>query len=131
MTRALMAGYKLIIAIKRPRILIVRLQSLCILYGAGEGQRGAEHRRLGALSCDQSIRSEEVFASVDVKFRLAFGVSLRAFERLENNKGRNPANISGIQRCFDTVFRRPYRCFSIALKEILSMSDRYKIFASD
>ena len=34
-------------------------------------------------------------------------------------------------RCFDTVFQRPYRYFSIALKGILSLSDRYKIFASD
>ena len=34
-------------------------------------------------------------------------------------------------RCFDTVFRRPYRKFFIALKEILSLSDSYKIFASD
>ena len=30
-------------------------------------------------------------------------------------------------RCFDTVFRRPYPCFSIALRVILSLSDRYKI----
>ena len=34
-------------------------------------------------------------------------------------------------RCFDTVFRRPYRYFSIALKLILSLFDRYKIFTSD
>ena len=34
-------------------------------------------------------------------------------------------------RCFDKVFRRPYQYFSIALKGILSMSDRYKISASD
>ena len=34
-------------------------------------------------------------------------------------------------RCFDTaVFRRPYRCFSIALKVILSLSDRYKLFSN-
>ena len=56
------------------------------------------------------------FAKTSAKFRLAFGVRLRAFERLEDNKGRNPANISGIQRC---------------LKGILSTSDRYKTFASD
>ena len=37
----------------------------------------------------------------------------------------------GALRCFDTVFRRPYRYFSIALKEILPLSDRYKIFACD
>ena len=34
-------------------------------------------------------------------------------------------------RCFDTVFRRPYRCFSIALKVILSLFDCYKLFTSD
>ena len=34
-------------------------------------------------------------------------------------------------RYFDTVFRRPYRCFSIVLKVILSLSDRYKLFTSD
>ena len=39
--------------------------------------------------------------------------------------------ISGYLRCFDTVSRRPYRCFSVALKVILSLSDRQKIFTSD
>ena len=34
-------------------------------------------------------------------------------------------------RCFDTVSRTPYWCFSIALKVILSLSDRHKIFTSD
>ena len=34
-------------------------------------------------------------------------------------------------RYFDIVFQRPYRYFSIALKVILSLSDRYKIFTSD
>ena len=34
-------------------------------------------------------------------------------------------------KCFDTVFQRPYRYFSIALKVILSLSDRYKIFTND
>ena len=34
-------------------------------------------------------------------------------------------------RYFDTVFRRRYRCFSIVLKVILSLSDRYKLFTSD
>ena len=34
-------------------------------------------------------------------------------------------------RCFDTVFRRPYRYFSIALKVVLPLSNRYKIFVSD
>ena len=36
-----------------------------------------------------------------------------------------------VLRCFGTVFRRPYRYFSIALKLILSLSDRYKIFTSE
>ena len=39
----------------------------------------------------------------------------------ENNK------TSGL-RCFDTVFLRPYRYFSIALKVFFSLSDRYKVF---
>ena len=34
-------------------------------------------------------------------------------------------------RWFDTNFRRPDRYFSIALKVILSLSDRYEIFTSD
>ena len=33
-------------------------------------------------------------------------------------------------RCFDTVFQRPYRYFSIALKVFFSLSDRYKLFTS-
>ena len=31
-------------------------------------------------------------------------------------------------RCFDTVFQRPYRYFSIALKVVFSSSDRYTNF---
>ena len=34
-------------------------------------------------------------------------------------------------RCFDAVSQRPYRCFSIALKVILSLFDRHKISTSD
>ena len=34
-------------------------------------------------------------------------------------------------RCFDIVFPRPYRHLLIALKVILSLPDRYKIFTSD
>jgi len=35
-------------------------------------------------------------------------------------------------RCFNTVFQRPYRYFSIVLKVFFfSLSDRYKIFTSN
>ena len=34
-------------------------------------------------------------------------------------------------RCFDIFCQRPYLYFSIALKVILSLSDRYKIFTND
>ena len=34
-------------------------------------------------------------------------------------------------RCFDTVFQRSYRYFSIALKVVFSLCDRYKIFPSN
>ena len=34
-------------------------------------------------------------------------------------------------RCFDAVFLRPYRYFSIPLKEGFSLSDRFKIFTSN
>ena len=34
-------------------------------------------------------------------------------------------------RCFDTLFRRPYWCFSIAFKVILFFSDRDKIFTNE
>ena len=37
----------------------------------------------------------------------------------------------GLLRCFDTVFRRPYQYFSVALKVILSLSNHYKIFSTD
>ena len=33
--------------------------------------------------------------------------------------------------CFDTVFQRPYRYFSIDLKVVFSFSDRYEIFANN
>ena len=36
-----------------------------------------------------------------------------------------------ILRCFDTVFQRPHRYFSIALKLVFSSSDRYEIFTSN
>ena len=39
-------------------------------------------------------------------------------------------NFSGL-RCFNTVFQRLYRYFSIALKILFSASDRYKIFTSN
>ena len=39
--------------------------------------------------------------------------------------------LSLVLRCFDTVFQRPYRYFSIALKVVFSLSDRYKIFTSN
>ena len=34
-------------------------------------------------------------------------------------------------RCFDTVFQRPYRYFSVILKVVFSLSDHYKIFTSN
>ena len=34
-------------------------------------------------------------------------------------------------RCFDTVFQRPHRYFSVALKVVFSLSDGYKIFTSN
>ena len=34
-------------------------------------------------------------------------------------------------RCFDTVFQRPNRYFSKALKVVFSLSDRYIIFTSN
>ena len=34
-------------------------------------------------------------------------------------------------RCFDTVFQRPYRYFSIGLRIVFSLADRYKIFISN
>ena len=44
-------------------------------------------------------------------------------------RGRDTrGNITNLQIL---LFLRPYRYFSIALKRILSLSDRYKIFASD
>ena len=34
-------------------------------------------------------------------------------------------------RFFDTVFQRPHRYFSIVLKVVFSLYDRYKIFISN
>ena len=44
-----------------------------------------------------------------------------ANEILPNNNNNN-------LRCFDTVFQRPYRYFSIALKVFYSLSDRNKLW---
>ena len=41
------------------------------------------------------------------------------------------ATLRSVLSCFDTVFRRPYRYFSISLKVVFSLSDRYKIFTSN
>ena len=35
-------------------------------------------------------------------------------------------NVAGLKAGFDTVFQRPYRYFSIALKVFFSLSDRYQ-----
>ena len=67
------------------------------------------------------------------------------FEKWNENTGRNLViNVTAdcfrfsinlifrqILRCFDTVFRKPYRYYSIASKVILSLSDRYEIFTID
>ena len=50
---------------------------------------------------------------------------LKVFCFLEKKKGQNK-----LLRCFNTVFQRPYRYFSIALKVVFTLSDRYKIFTS-
>ena len=42
-----------------------------------------------------------------------------------------PIIVTVVLRCFGTVFRKPYRCFSIALKVILSLADGYRPFTSD
>ena len=39
--------------------------------------------------------------------------------------------MANLKRCFDIVFQRPYQYFSIPLKAILSLSDRYTIFTND
>ena len=44
---------------------------------------------------------------------------------------RNNKRSGVFYRCFDKVFPRPYRYFSIALKVIASLSDCYKIFSND
>ena len=46
----------------------------------------------------------------------------------ENNIQRADQPYFTVLRCFDTVFQRPYRYFSIALKVFFSLSNRYKIF---
>ena len=40
-------------------------------------------------------------------------------------------NFQKALRCFDTVSQRPYRYFSIALKVVFTLSDRYKILTSN
>ena len=49
-----------------------------------------------------------------------------ANEILPNNNNNN--NNNNDLRCFDTVFQRPYRYFSIALKVFYSLSDRNKLW---
>ena len=51
--------------------------------------------------------------------------------RLSRGITKAPFCMPNSDWCFDTVFLWPYRCFSIALKKILSLSDQYKIFTSD
>ena len=61
----------------------------------------------------------------------AYQIWWREIENLVLSYSPFESHFIGVLRCFDTVFRILYRYFSIALKEILSLSDRYKIFASD
>ena len=66
-----------------------------------------------------------------ISFNLIQGFRYFQFNRNapHNLRVREPEGIR--KRCFDTVFGRPYRCFLITLKVILSLSDRYKLFTSD
>ena len=71
-----------------------------------------------------------------VFFFYTFRADLFQRDRAETEKGRYCHDIGTISlfpvlRCFDTVFQRPYRNFSIALKVVFSLSDRYKIFTSN
>ena len=59
---------------------------------------------------------------LDLKLSATYPDSLEELFALQND-----ADL----RCFDIVFQRPYRYFSIALKVILSLSYRYKIFTND
>ena len=52
------------------------------------------------------------------------------FDRYEANTPHRKRSLVFL-RCFDTVFQRPYRYFSICLKVVFSLSDRYKLFISN
>ena len=81
-------------------------------------------RRISLLNTDYKVSTKTITARIAKVLP-----SLIHEDQTGYIKGRFIGeNIRG--RCFDTVFRRPYRYFSIATTEILSMSDRYKIFAS-
>ena len=45
---------------------------------------------------------------------------------VKRNLKQNGLSVILCLRCFDTVFRTPYRCFSIAIKVILSLSQTFR-----
>ena len=53
------------------------------------------------------------------------------FDKQIANICRKESQQVAVLRCFDTVFQKPYRYFSIALKVVFSLSDCYKILTSN
>ena len=53
------------------------------------------------------------------------------FDKQIANICRKESQQTAVLRCFDTVFQRPYRHFSVTLRVAFFLSDRYHIFTSN
>ena len=53
------------------------------------------------------------------------------FDKQIANICRKESQQTAVLTCFDTVFQRPYRHFSVTLRVTFFLSDRYNIFTSN
>ena len=81
--------------------------------------RGGERRK--------QARAVEEKTSVDRRSQ-TWSNSIQHYKVFRYSFSEAIPTASNTIRCFDTVFQRPYRYFSIALKVVFSSSDRYTNF---
>ena len=68
---------------------------------------------------------------ISTMFTLKFPELVKLKHTQKNMSSKETYDPSSGLRYFDRVFGRPYQCFPITFKNILSLSDRHKIFTSD
>ena len=112
----------------RPSYSLVNTTDSGVAKGVHDGKPISRH----SFGFAQIKNYINILLPLEKSFYLIISTSVVPFRNQVKRLGHGHAVWSpcGL-RCFDTVFRRPYWRFSIALKVFKSLSDRYKIFTSD